>query len=67
LIQLGSGSGQILDNGINLLLEACGFLGDINQPGERDIQLNVVDYATGGLPLTPFRTDDFPGVTATAK
>ena len=24
-------------------------------------------YATGGLPLTPFRTDDFPGVTATAK
>lgn len=24
-------------------------------------------YATTGLPLTPFRTDDFPGVTADAK
>ena len=24
-------------------------------------------YATSGLPLTPFRTDDFPGVTAEAK
>jgi sialate O-acetylesterase len=24
-------------------------------------------YSTSGLPLTPFRTDDFPGVTAAAK
>jgi sialate O-acetylesterase len=24
-------------------------------------------YATSGLPLTPFRTDDFPGVTSEAK
>ena len=24
-------------------------------------------YSTSGLPLTPFRTDDFPGVTADAK
>ena len=24
-------------------------------------------YSTDGLPLTPFRTDDFPGVTAAAK
>jgi sialate O-acetylesterase len=24
-------------------------------------------YSTAGLPLTPFRTDDFPGVTATAN
>jgi sialate O-acetylesterase len=24
-------------------------------------------YSAAGLPLTPFRTDDFPGVTAEAK
>jgi len=24
-------------------------------------------YSTSGLPLTPFRTDDFPGVTVDAK
>jgi sialate O-acetylesterase len=24
-------------------------------------------YSASGLPLTPFRTDDFPGVTATAN
>ena len=24
-------------------------------------------YSAEGLPLTPFRTDDWPGVTATAK
>jgi hypothetical protein len=24
-------------------------------------------YSVSGLPLTPFRTDDWPGVTATAK
>jgi sialate O-acetylesterase len=24
-------------------------------------------YSAAGLPLTPFRTDDFPGVTVSAK
>jgi hypothetical protein len=24
-------------------------------------------YSAAGLPLTPFRTDDFPGVTANAN
>jgi sialate O-acetylesterase len=24
-------------------------------------------YSASGLPLTPFRTDDFPGVTANAN